>query len=90
MSLNSKILNSVWNESKNALNTTEIENNYDSRYSVSGSYVYIGYAVIGTAEATASWQIQRYDISDTSNIKKAWASKNINFDKKWTDKSTYF
>lgn len=48
---------------------------------------YIGNAAIATAEAAASWKIQKLD-ETTEILKKLWADGNANYDNIWTDRAT--
>lgn len=59
----------------------KISNQIQQKIVESGSYTYICIAPVGTAEATAGWQICRYDT--TGN--KMFADADLNFDNVATD-----
>lgn len=61
--------------------TTRIEED-----SVNSNYTYIGNAVIGSAEASAVWQIKRLDA--TTGLIKLWSGGTDDFDKVWNNRES--
>lgn len=54
--------------------------------SSTANVTYIGYAPIGTAGATAGWQIQKLD--KTSGLIITWADGNSNYDNVWNNRTS--
>jgi hypothetical protein len=54
-----------------------------TRMDTVGDLTYVGKAVIGSADGSAVWQIQRID--ETSGIVIKWADGNSNFDNIWSN-----
>lgn len=57
------------------------------KVTTSGDYTYIAVAPIGTAQATAGWQVKRVETSGSDTI-TTWADGNANFDNSATDLTT--
>jgi hypothetical protein len=55
------------------------------KLTVSGSYTYVGKAVVGSAQASAAWQAFRIDESVTDNLVITWADGDSSFDNVATD-----
>lgn len=73
---------------KNALVSATVSAAYATRVDeVSSSLTYVGKAVIGTAVATAGWQISRIVISGTETI-ITYADGNASFDNIWNDRAS--
>lgn len=63
--------------------TTAIE------YDVSNNPIYIGKAPIGTAKATAGWQIQKLTWASSNCTDVQFAGGSRKFDKVWNSRASY-
>ena len=68
---------SVKYDGANALR--DISNLTAKKITESGNYTYVAVAPIGTAQATAGWQVKRIEVSGDDTI-ITWADSNANFD----------
>lgn len=59
--------------------------NVAKKITVSGDYTYIAIAVPGTADVSATWQVQRIDVSVAGDTRFMWADGDTNFDNVATD-----
>lgn len=53
------------------------EGDFNTKVTISGNYTYIAKAPIGTAQATAGWQVKRIDV--TSGVVILWANHSNSF-----------
>lgn len=56
---------------------------------ITDNELYKGEAVVGTAEAAASWRIRKVTIGEDSDVSETWASGTSLYDKRWIDRLTY-
>lgn len=54
---------------------------------VSGSDIYIGYAIPGSSESSTVWKIKRVNTNNPISI--YWADSSTLYNKSWTDRATY-
>ncbi len=66
--------------------STHLDNQHTFFWEVSGNYVYLGYAEVGTILTDSKWSIQRVDKS-TGQI--CYANSKADFVHKWDDRATY-
>lgn len=52
-----------------------------------GNYIYIGYAIPGTATSVSTWKIKRVDTGSPITI--YWADSSTLYNKVWDDRTTY-
>lgn len=67
---------------------TGVEVQYNKLIDVDGAYTYIGEAVPGTLNTSATWRIKRVE-QVGADINILWASGSADFNKTWNDRLTY-
>lgn len=56
---------------------------------ITDNELYKGEAVVGSAEAAASWRIRKVTIGEDSDVSETWAGGTSSYDKRWSDRLTY-
>lgn len=62
---------------------------YTERYDTVGNYIYVGKAVIDSAESDAAWKIYRFLVDENGDSETLWADGDSDFDNIWDNRLTY-